>query len=85
MTKDQPAAEKAKGPINKDLYKQAVTQGKASIKEGKPKVEVAMAIYALLKNESRETVVNAFIEGATLTEAGALTYWYNCRRKSKKS
>jgi hypothetical protein len=28
--------------------------------------------------------VAAFVEGASLTPKGALTYWYNCRRKIAK-
>ena len=39
---------------------------------------------AKLKAADRETVVAAFVEGAGLTEKGALTYWYNCRRKAAK-
>ena len=37
-----------------------------------------------MKDEPKEVIVAAFIEGATLTEKGALTYWYNCRRKAAK-
>lgn len=43
-----------------------------------------MAIYAKIEEESQETIVKAFVEGASLTEKGALTYWYNCRRKVRK-
>ncbi len=76
-------AEKAK-PTNPATFKAAVEEGKALVKQGKTKVEAATAIYAKLKNETREVVVAAFVEGATLTEKGAVTYWYNCRRKAKK-
>ena len=40
-----------------------------------------MAIFRVIGDGSQETVVQAFIEGASLTPAGALTYWYNCKRK----
>jgi len=74
----------AKGPINKDAYKAAIASGKAMLKEGKTKAEVAQAIYTQLKGETRETVIAAFVDGASLTEKGAVTYWYNCRRKMAK-
>ncbi len=54
------------------------------IKDGKPKVEAATAMFQKLKGADRETVVAAFVEGAGLTEKGAVTYWYNCRRKIGK-
>lgn len=40
-----------------------------------------MTIYRLLENSPQETIIGAFIEGASLNPKGALTYWYNCRRK----
>ena len=54
------------------------------IKDGKTKVEATTAMYAKLKNADRETAVAAFMEGAGLTEKGAVTHWYNCRRKVVK-
>ena len=38
-------------------------------------------MFKRIKDEPREAGVAALIEGASLTEKGALTYWYNCRRK----
>lgn len=73
-----------KGPVNKDAYKTAIVSGKAMLKEGKTKAEVAHVIYGQLKGETREVVVQAFVDGASLTEKGAVTYWYNCRRKVAK-
>ena len=63
------------------LIAQAVLEGQALIVEGKTKVEAAMTIYRHLHDSPQETVINAFIEGASLTPNVALTYWYNCRRK----
>ena len=40
-----------------------------------------MAIYRHLNESPQEVVLQAFVEGASLTPKGALTYWYNCRRK----
>ena len=67
-------------PPSDDLFAQAIAEGQALIAEGKTKVEAAMAIYRHLNESPQEVVINAFIEGASLTPKGALTYWYNCRR-----
>lgn len=64
-----------------DLIAQAVAEGQALITEGKTKVEAAIAIYRHLNDSPQEVVLQAFIDGASLTPKGALTYWYNCRRK----
>jgi|GEM_PF-1244002 len=69
---------------NEEAVRAAIAEGKALIDQGKTKVEAAMAIYTQIEGESQETIVKAFVEGASLTEKGALTYWYNCRRKVKK-
>ena len=79
-----PATTEKKVDLSKDSIKQAIAQGKALIKEGKSKADAARAIYALLKNESKEVVIAAFGAGATLTEKGSVTYWYNCKRKAEK-
>ncbi|OAI44279.1 hypothetical protein AYO42_04995 [Rhizomicrobium sp. SCGC AG-212-E05] len=71
-------------PFPKETVKAAVAEGKALIKEGKTKVEATTAMFAKLKTADRETAVAAFMEGAGLTEKGAVTYWYNCRRKASK-
>ena len=73
-----------KNEPNEEIVKAAIAEGKALIDQGKTKVEAAMAIYAKIEEESQETIVKAFVDGATLTEKGALTYWYNCRRKVRK-
>jgi hypothetical protein len=44
-----------------------------------------MVIYEALKAEDKEVIAAAFVQGATLTEKGAVTYFYNCKRKAKKS
>ena len=64
-----------------DLIAQAILEGQALIAEGKTKVEAAMTIYRHLNESPQEVVLQAFIDGASLTPKGALTYWYNCRRK----
>lgn len=62
----------------------AIDQGLALIKDGKSKADAARAIYDLLETQGKDVIVAAFVAGATLTEKGALTYWYNCRRKKSK-
>ena len=79
MTKPKKQVEPTSlSPENIDV---AVATGRALIDQGKPKVEAAMAIYRLIGSQPQEIVLQAFVEGATLTPKGALTYWYNCKRK----
>ena len=78
------AAEPKKIDLTKPVVKEAIAQGQAIIKEGKSKADAARAMYAVLKDEDKDLIVAAFVKGATLTEKGALTYWYNCRRKAEK-
>jgi hypothetical protein len=33
----------------------------------------------------KELVTAAFVAGAGLTPKGAVTYWYNCKRKAEKA
>ena len=79
------AVEPKKIDLSKPQIKEAIAKGKALIKDGKSKADAAMVIFEALKAEDKEVVVAAFVQGATLTEKGAVTYWYNCRRKSKKA
>ena len=78
------AAKPAVVASNKALFDLVVAEGLDFIKDGRSKAEAARAIYASLKDEPKEVIVAAFVAGATLTEKGALTYWYNCKRKAAK-
>jgi len=71
-------------PFPKETVKAAITEGKAMLKDGKTKVEITAAMYQKIKGADRETIVAAFKEGAGLTDKGAVTYFYNCRRKAVK-
>jgi hypothetical protein len=64
-----------------ELIAKAIAEGRSLIDQGKTKIDAAMAIYRLIETLPQETIVSAFVDGATLTPKGALTYWYNCRRK----
>lgn len=78
------AVEPKKIDMSKPSIKDAIAKGKALIKDGKSKADAAMVIFDALPGEEKEVVIAAFVQGATLTEKGAVTYWYNCRRKAKK-
>ena len=71
-------------PVQVNAFTQAVSDGRVLIERGKSKREAAMAIYSILQGKGKEDVIKAFIEGASLTEKGAVTYWYNCKRKIGK-
>ena len=62
----------------------SIQEGQKIIKEGGTKVEASMTMFRVIHDLDQETVVKAFVEGASLTPKGALTYWYNCRRRLKK-
>lgn len=88
VTSSEPPAETSGSgapPVADSLaIKAAIANGQALIAEGKSKADAARAIYAAISSESKDTIVAAFVEGATLTPKGALTYWYNNRRKAAK-
>jgi len=66
-------------------YKKAVSLGKELSKDPEmTKAEVARQMYDLIKDESREVISMAFVEGAMLTPKGSMTYVYNIRRKLQK-
>jgi hypothetical protein len=72
------------GQADPSLITNAIDAGQAIISEGKPKIEAAMVIYRMLEHLDQQTVVGALINGANLTPMGAVTYWYNCRRRLTK-
>ena len=73
-------------PKNAANYKKAVDLGKElSKKPDTTKMDVATKMYDLIKDEAREVISMAFVEGANLTPKGSMTYVYNIRRKLKKS
>lgn len=89
---DQTKADKTPDltPKQPDQVKKAIALGKEMAKDmaSNPeitKASVALAMYPLLKDESREVIAAAFVEGAGLTEKGAMTYYYNTKRKAAKA
>jgi hypothetical protein len=73
-------------PENPANYKKAISLGKELSKTPDiTKAEVARKMYELIKDEEREVIAKAFVEGANLTPKGSMTYVYNIRRKIKKT
>jgi hypothetical protein len=71
---------------NPQKVEEAVALGKKLSKTPDiTKVSVANQMFALIHDESREIISKAFMEGANLTEKGAITYFYNCRRKFREA
>ena len=81
MSKAKPTATV---PTDEAVIAKAIAEGRKMIEAGKSKIDTALAMYEQLEGMEQDVVVKAFIEGATLTEKGALTYWYNCRRRLAK-
>lgn len=71
-------------PTNQEQYSVAVAKGLEVIASGGSKADAARAIYEMIKDESRDVIVQAFMEGATVTEKGSPTYFYNVRRQFER-
>lgn len=72
--------------VNPAAVKKAIALGKEVRKQPeKTKADAARQMFELISGESREIVVQAFVDGAGLTPKGAQTYFYNCKRKAKKA
>lgn len=71
-------------PQDLDTYLKALELGQSLISSGKTKVEATRAMYPLIKDESRDVICQAFVNGADLTERGAMTYFYNAVRHFRK-
>tara|TARA_B110000908_G_scaffold172552_1_gene240716 strand:+ start:6086 stop:6370 length:285 start_codon:yes stop_codon:yes gene_type:complete len=63
------------------LMKSTVTECKKLIKGGATKAEAAREGFDLLPKYERRQVIHVFIEGCSLSKAGAGTYYQNCRNK----
>ena len=73
-------------PVPKDptLYHQAIEAGRQTLVDERSKAAAARVIFKILANESRDVVLQAFIEGADITPKGSPTYYYNITRKLKR-
>jgi hypothetical protein len=73
-------------PNNPAALRKAVALGKDMRKvPDTSKADVARKMYETISDEPREVIVQAFVDGAGLTPKGAQTYFYNCKRRVKKS
>ena len=85
LKKKQESEKKVVEPVNPVEYKKAISLGKEMSKNpDNTKADVARKMFELIKDEKREVIAQAFVEGANLTEKGSMTYVYNIRRKMKK-
>ena len=72
--------------LNKPNIQEAIAIGKEMSKDADAtKAEIARKMYEYIKDEPREVIIKAFIEGANLTPAGSQTYYYNVKRKAGKN
>ncbi len=71
-------------PNDLDLYLQAIEAGRQTLVDERSKAAAARVIFKILANESRDVVLQAFIEGADITPKGSPTYYYNITRKLKR-
>ena len=71
-------------PFNQSRYKEAISFGQQVLLEQGSKAAAALEIFKILKDESREVVLQAFIEGANITPKGSPTYFYDITRKLRK-
>ena len=71
-------------PNDLDLYRQAIETGRQTLVDERSKAAAARVIFKILANESRDVVLQAFIEGADITPKGSSTYYYNITRKLKR-
>ena len=70
-------------PTNPAAVRKAISLGKDMRKQPETsKADIARKMFETLADEPREVVVQAFVDGAGLTPKGALTYFYNCKRKT---
>ena len=83
--KTETETESTPAPKNADHVKKAVTLGKEMTKKGDAtKADVSRKMFEIIKDEPREVIIQAFVDGAGLTPKGAQTYFYNAKRKMAK-
>ena len=71
-------------PIDPERLKQALSIGLKTLKDSGSKAAAARAIYDLIHMESRDVILQAFIDGATVTVKGAPTYYHTISRKFRR-
>lgn len=72
-------------PADQERYNNAIAKGLEVVASGGSKADAARAIYDMIRDETREVIIQSFIDGATVTEKGAPTYFYNVRRQFERN
>jgi len=69
-------------PKNVEQVKKPLALGKELMKKGDvTKADVSRKMYELIRDETREVIVQEFVDGAGLTPKGAQTCFYNAKSK----
>ena len=71
-------------PNDQERYNNSITKGLEVISSGGSKADAARGIYEMIKDEERDVIIQAFVDGATLTVKGAPTYFYNVKRQIER-
>jgi len=71
-------------PNDQERYNKSIAKGLEVISSGGSKADAARAIYEMIRDEVRDVIVQAFVDGATLTVKGAPTYFYNVKRQIER-
>ena len=79
-----PRTSSPSAPMDAERLKQALSIGLKTLKDSGSKAAAARAIYDLIHMESRDVILQAFIDGATVTVKGAPTYYHTISRKFRR-
>ncbi len=71
-------------PTDPERLKKALAIGLKTLKDSGSKAAAARAIYELIHMEPRDVILQAFIDGATVTVKGSPTYYHTISRKFKR-
>lgn len=71
-------------PKNLENYNLAISKGQDVLSGGGSKAEAARVIYLMIQEEDRDVIIQAFIEGASVTVKGSPTYYYNVKRQIER-
>ena len=67
--------------LNHPKFTESVASGLSIINQGGSKSDACRLIYKSLCDQPKAVIIQAFIDGATVTPKGAPTYFYNISRQ----
>jgi hypothetical protein len=67
------------------LVRESIDFARIAIALGSTKVDAVRQIYPKLSSQPRETIWYAIIHGVDLSSRGAVTYFYNMRKETKRN